>query len=103
MNIKRLNEIKNNQSPNLTDVVEIAAENILTTSKHSKDIKAMLELILENQIEMSKRIEFLESRSSNIFQLELDEERPVEDEFLIYKNGEDDYEGDEDNTTLTTE
>ncbi len=103
MNIKRLNEIKNNQSPNLTDVVEIVAENILTTSKHSKDIKAMLELILENQAEMSKRIEFLESRTSNIFQIELDVENPVEDGFSIYEDDEIDDEDSEDDTTLTTE
>lgn len=78
MDIKRLNQLKASNSPSLTDVVEIASENILATSKHSKDIKAQLALIMESLTEISSRLSSLEAKNSNIFQIEIDEESEQE-------------------------
>lgn len=78
MDIKRLNQLKASNSPSLTDVVEIASENILATSKHSKDIKAQLALIMESLTEISSRLSSLEAKNSNIFQIEIDDQSEQE-------------------------
>jgi len=58
----------------MNDILEIAAENILTTSKHSKEIKNLLKELIEKLEDVSTRITALESKQSNIFQIEVDEE-----------------------------
>jgi hypothetical protein len=78
LDIKRLNQIKSNTAPSLADVVEIVSENILTTSRHSKDIKAQLATIMELLTDVSSRLSSLESKNSNIFQIEIDDESEQE-------------------------
>lgn len=78
MDIKRLNQIKNKPEPSLLDVVEITSENILTTSKHSKDIKSMLESIMESLTDISSRLSVLENKNSNIFQIEINDDSSKE-------------------------
>jgi hypothetical protein len=78
LDIKRLNQIRANPTPSVSDVVEITSENILTTSKHSKDIKSMLESIMESLADISSRLSSLEAKNSNIFQIEINDDSPKE-------------------------
>lgn len=81
----------------MSDVVEIASENILSTSKHSKEIKSQLQSIMESLADISSRLSSLEAKNSNIFQIEFDNESPQEqpeDENSL--DDEDDIDEDED-------
>lgn len=62
----------------MSDVVEIASENILSTSKHSKEIKSQLQSIMDSLADISSRLSSLEAKNSNIFQIEFDDESPQE-------------------------
>lgn len=73
-----MNQIKANPSPSISDVVEIASENILSTSKHSKEIKSQLQSIMDSLVDISSRLSSLEAKNSNIFQIEFDDDSPQE-------------------------
>ena len=91
MDIKRLNQIKTNPSPSISDVVEIVSENILSTSKHSKDIKSQLQSIMDSLTDISSRLSSLEAKNSNIFQIEFDDDSPqeqFEDENSLYDDSD---------------
>lgn len=62
----------------MSDVVEIASENILSTSKHSKEIKSQLQSIMDSLADISSRLSSLEAKNSNIFQIEFDDDSPQE-------------------------
>ena len=79
MDIKRLKELAAKENPEMQDVIEIASENILSSSKHNKDIKALLEEILHRVEDLSVRLEELESKKASIFQIEINEEVNEED------------------------
>lgn len=73
MELRRLKEILAQDAHSLSDVVEITSENFISSSRHNKEIKQMLEMIVEQLDSISTRISALESKQSSIFQIELED------------------------------
>jgi hypothetical protein len=71
--LKRLKEILSQETHSLADIIEITSENFISNSRHNKEIKQSLELILEQLSSLSTRLSALESKQSSIFQIEIDD------------------------------
>ena len=61
----------------LREVVEITSEHFVSTSIHSKEIKALLVELMGKIDNISERLSALESKQSSVFQIEIEE--PVDE------------------------
>lgn len=77
MDKRRLTEIQSMPEISLREIVEITSEHFVSTSVHSKEIKAMLSELIQKVDSISERLSVLESKQASVFQIEIEE--PVDE------------------------